>query len=181
MALHKFTNMTDSKGVNYFITQVQNYKMKFEITKKLQNCELKNPIKKLTQIITDDKILDVDYMQNPSECNIQVVTQEVKVTDCQTHSSNPTETLDCHINDGMIIQIVPDELKAWDGTAITGISIMIDRSKNGQISDQQIVSFSKLYNGLMKKYGFFKGYNVFNPEKVELHEDIINRILNIMK
>lgn len=81
----------------------------------------------------------------------------------------------------MIIQIVPDELKAWDGTAITSISIMIDRSKNGEISEQQIDAFSKLYNGLMKKYGFSRKYNVFNPEKVELHEDIINRILNIMK
>lgn len=169
VAINNFTDKEGKTSVHYFITQAQDYKMKFEVVSTFQNRKLINPIKKLVQIITEEKTFNLQY-QKEDGFKMQPVP-------------GSTLTIDCHICSGTIIQIVPDNLKAWDNSPIgnTSISIMIDCSKNGEISEQQIDSFSKLYNGLMKKYGFFKEYNIFNPGDVKLQEDLMKKIINIMK
>ena len=73
VAINNFTDKEGKTSVHYFITQAQNYKIKAEVTTKLQNKKLIKSIKKVNQIITDDKILDVcNEMLNQQNLNENV-------------------------------------------------------------------------------------------------------------
>ena len=86
-----------------------------------------------------------------------------------------------HIDGGKIIQIVPDDKKAWANasTNAKGISVMFDYyGQNNELQAEQIDAFKELYAGLNATYNFTNV--VLNPKAIKVSASSIDALSEIL-